>query len=461
MFLKKISFRITLWYLILLVLSSCVLFIVFYYLYSDTLSQSDHELLDAKFQEYTALYNIKGTQSIEDHFKIADQEQEDATFFIRVASANNKTIYFRTPVPTKNFDLSEIENNLQNLKNGKEWFYLKTKNHAHDVEVLSFKMPNGLFFQIGKTVADRDQLLENYIKIFMEVVLFAIILGGIGGVLLSNRLLSPLRNLISTIKTIRTGDESARVPLVHSTDEFEELTILFNLMLDHVQTSNQSMRQTLDTIAHELRTPLTSVRGLAEVTLRKNNFNETESRRVLEDCILGIDEILTEFKMMTDITIVESGIQNLNKEDLDLNEICNDIVNLYEIVADQKEIKIILNTDSNIRIYADKKKLRQVVANLLDNAIKYSPENSEIKIITSQDSENAFIKICDQGIGISENDMPHIWKRLYRGENGRHEKGMGLGLSLVKSIILAHQGEIIVENNGGPGSIFLVRLPIR
>ena len=182
----------------------------------------------------------------------------------------------------------------------------------------------------------------------------------------------------------------------------------------------------------------------------------------MENCVEGIDEILTEFKMMTDITEVESGLQNLKKENVDLHSVCQDVIDLYEIVAEQKEIQLILDTPKSrgpFNIYVDRKKIRQALANLLDNAIKYSPENTQISLSYYKHNQQAIIRVTDQGIGINPEDQVLIWKRLYRGENSRHQKGIGLGLSLVKSIIEAHNGSVGVEIAEKQGSSFILRLP--
>ena len=140
-----------------------------------------------------------------------------------------------------------------------------------------------------------------------------------------------------------------------------------------------------------------------------------------------------------------------------------DIIDLYEIVAEQKEISIVIDeasTKSKLDIYVDRKKIRQALANLIDNAIKYSPEHSEIIVSFYKHNQQAIIKITDQGIGINPQELPHIWKRLYRGENSRAEKGIGLGLSLVKSIVEAHNGSVDVKINTTKGSTFIIRLPV-
>jgi signal transduction histidine kinase len=439
--------------------------VFFYYLYSQSLEDKDHEILKARFKEYNAIHHLGGIKALDTYMKSPDISfKENADFFVRIESRDHNTLFFQSEGKTSIFSLKEIEHGVYGSESDKEqWIYIKTKRSEDDLEVLSIRLQNGDYLQIGKTVDDRDDLVERFEETFLEVILVALILGGLGGTLLSNRVLHPLRDLISTLQSLSKGNEEARVPLPGTKDELEDIAVLFNKMLDRIKTSNQSMRQTLDTVAHELRTPLTSIRGLAEVTLHKKSFSEQDARQVLEDCIEGIDEILTEFKMMTDITEVESGLQNLKKETVELESICQDIIDLYEIIADEKEISIKLQEpaakDKQLSIYADRKKVRQALANLVDNAIKYSPENSEINVSFYRHNQQAVIRVSDQGIGINSEELPHIWKRLYRGENGRKEKGIGLGLSLVKSIVEAHNGTIDVETEEGKGSTFIIKLP--
>lgn len=460
---RQVGVKMTLWHLGLLILSSCFLFLAFYFLYSQSLEDKDHEVLEAKFNEYHAIYRLGGVKSLTEYVHSPEYPFKNVNdFFIRIESADHNTSFFHTQGQASIFNLKEIEHGLYDLTDKEQWFYIKTKRSDDDMEVLSIKMPNGDYLQVGKTVDDRDDLLERFERTFAEVLLCALILGGVGGFLLSNRILRPIRRLITTLNNISKGDEEARVPLSGNEDELEVLSTLFNQMLDRINTSNQAMRQTLDTVAHELRTPLTSIRGLAEVNLQKKVISDKDARLVMENCIEGIDEILSEFKMMTDITEVESGLQNLKKEEVDLQTICQDIIDLYEIVAEQKEIQIILDSptpNEQLRVFVDRKKIRQALANLIDNAIKYSPENTEIHLSYYKHNQQAVIRVLDQGIGINQEELPHIWKRLYRGENSRSEKGIGLGLSLVKSIVEAHNGSVSVEATEGGGSCFIIRLP--
>ena len=471
MFLSKIKHlarqpgvKMTLWHLLILILSLCFLFFVFFILYSRSLKDKDHEILEAKYNEYNAIYRLGGIGALNTYMHSPDIAfPENSEFFVRIEGADHNTIFFQTEGKLPIFNLKEIEHGLYEMNDKTRWFYIKTKRHEDDLEVISLKSKTGEYLQVGKTVDDRDEILDRFEEIFAEVLAVALIIGGIGGVLFSNRVLHPIRELIQTLNSISKGDEEARVPISGNKDELDDLSLLFNQMLDRIKVSNQGMRQTLDTIAHELRTPLTSIRAMAEVHLKKKVITDLEARQVFEDCIEGIDEILSEFKMMTDITEVESGLQNLKKEEVDLGSICQDIIDLYEIVAEQKEISIVIDeasTKSKLDIYVDRKKIRQALANLIDNAIKYSPEHSEIIVSFYKHNQQAIIKITDQGIGINPQELPHIWKRLYRGENSRAEKGIGLGLSLVKSIVEAHNGSVDVKINTTKGSTFIIRLPV-
>lgn len=457
-FRKQVSFKITFWHLALLLLNSCFLFFVFYYLYAQSILNKNHEVLEAKFEQYISLYEQGGFKAVDQMLATVSKPLDDTDFFIRIASQSHQTLYFNTSVNAHFLNLNEIEIGLKNDDITKPWHFIKTSNRNYDVEVLSLVLKNGMFFQIGKTVEDQDMQLERFKALSIEFLIFSLFIGGFGGLFLSNRMLTPLRSLIHTLKSMRQGKENLRVPYAKTNDELEDLTILFNEMLDHVETSNQAMRQTLDIVAHELRTPLTSIRGLAEVTLQKKDISEQEMRKLLVNCIEGIDEILVEFKMMTDITEVESGLQNLNKKDINLTSICQDVIDLYEIIAEQKEIQLFFETTQPVIAYVDASKFRRAIANLVDNAIKYSPNQSTITISVTKQYKDIFIKISDQGIGINENDLPHIWKRLYRGQKSRHEKGIGLGLSLVKSIIEAHKGDVYVEQNKEIGSTFVIHL---
>jgi signal transduction histidine kinase len=454
---RQVGVKMTLWYLFFFGVSSVALFAVTYVLFSRSLTVKDHEVLSARAQEYSLIYRGGGIEGLKAYLGMEGPSKEVSNFFIRVVNSERQNIFSHFPKTIGVKEMQEMETQLQNAHLESTWIYVHTPGDWDDIEVVSTKVGDGSFLLIGKTVDDRYDLLGRLNDVFFIIFFIALVLGGIGGLLLSSRTLRPLKELVTTIRSVNQGDENARVPMRSTGDELEDLTRVFNQMLDRIQFSNQAMRQTLDTVAHELRTPLTSVRGMAEVALSHNSTSEY--RDVLENCVEGIDEIISEFKLMTDITEMETGLKSLRKEKIQLRSLCAEVLDLYEIVAEQKNIAVSLQSGPEVFLAGDRKKLKQVVANLVDNAIKYSPSGSEVKVRCIQGAKQAIITVEDQGIGISENELPHIWKRLYRGEKSRDEKGLGLGLSLVKSIVEAHEGSIDVKSEPDHGTHFQVRLP--
>lgn len=454
-FFKEVGVKITLWYLALMMLTLSCVFYLFYFLYSQSLLNADRKIMLEKFKIYEGVYLEGGKNFLDKYIKSNSFYDSKNDFFVRISDQQAKTIYFYPPLPSKIYNLEEIENGLKS--NGKlnhdKWIYIKTLRNEDDIEVLSLGLKNGEILQVGLRVNDRDELLDRFEELYSIILIVTICLGGFGGFFLSNRILKPVRILIETLQKINRGSDKLRLPKNENTDELATLTNQFNIMLDHVEKTNESMRTTLDIVAHEMRTPLTSFRAMAEVALTKPQDQE-KMKEVIQDLIEGVDEILSEFKIMMEITEMELGVKNLNLEMTNINRICHEVIDLYEMVAEQKEIKLDLISQVSLNVLCDHRKIRQALANLLDNAIKYSPPNTTIKIKYFERKHDIYLQVIDQGRGIPEDEIPLIFKRLYRAENSRNEIGIGLGLSLVKSIMLAHKGRVEVVSTLGMETIF-------
>lgn len=477
MFLKKISkffrtltFKITAWYLFLSTLTLTLFFSISFYFYSQTLIKNDHKHLNEVFNNYAESIQLHGVETfmnlqdineIKMFLKTQLQKEEEhievPTHFVVLIDKQQKTSFFYPQKFSRYFAEDEIENVLMTSQDG--WNYIKTKKIDNDVEVLSKHLTPTLILQVGINVSDRDKMLETFITIFTIVLISSIVFGIISGVLFSNQILKPLRNLSLAVNRITSGESKERIQAGHSKDELSVLIQQFNLMLDQIDKKDQSMRETLDIISHELRTPMTRFKVMAEYSLNKSQDVES-AKESIHELIEGAEEILTEFKMIADITTMESGIKNLDLKLISINKLIEEIIDLYGIVAEQKQVEIIFMPKDDIQIVVDKRKLRQALANIVDNSIKYSPENKTIIIEVTKNNDALEIHVSDQGIGIAPNDLPLIFKRLYRGENSRSEKGMGLGLSLANLIIAAHDGKIEVLSELGRGTTFIVSLPI-
>lgn len=293
----------------------------------------------------------------------------------------------------------------------------------------------------------------------LVVWLGAISFGLLGGFYLTRRALQPVGQLAATAKrVIESGDLALRVPVRGSRDELDELTQLFNGMLQRNETLVRGMREALDNVAHDLRTPLTRLRTGAEVALR-DATDPAQMREALADGIEESERVLAMLTTLMDISEAETGVMQLKRTPVNLVELVRQVIDLYEDVAAERGIHLVTHLSSTALVNGDRNRLHQVVANLVDNAIKYTAAGGQVDLLSFQTDKWVGVTIKDTGMGISAEDLPRIWQRLYRADQSRSERGLGLGLSFVKAIVTAHDGQVAVHSEPGVGSTFTFELP--
>ncbi len=457
---KTITFRLIVWYSAFFILSTLFLFVLAYFLLSSSVRQKDREATHQKLGEYAAQYQTGGLAALKTEVGLETRGDKENPIFVRVAGPQNNTLFLNASEHWKDFDLSQLKSfNPERVGAADHQpLDLRTRDGERGLEIESTILADGNILQVGHSTEEQEALLESFREVFTGFMIPAVILGIAGGSFLAFRALRPVRSLIQTIRSVSTGRMDARVPTSHSGDELDELVMLFNSMLEKIETLIKGMRGSLDAVAHDLRTPLARLRGTAEMALRSAQSQEA-SREALADCVEEADRILTMLNTLMDISEAETGAMNLQLEEVSVTGLLEDTVSLYAHVAEEKKLSLNIESPKDLLLTADLNRMRQVMANLLDNAVKYTPSGGRIDLEAFAHDHRAVIVVKDTGIGIAPEDTPKIWNRLYRGDQSRSQRGLGLGLSLVKAVVQAHNGRIEVSSEPGVGSRFTLCLP--
>lgn len=457
---RTIGFRLTAWYSTVFILSSLCLFVLTYFFLNATYRTQNQASINAQMLKLISLYQAGGTALVEQENRVEKKFAQEDRFFIRIADRLNATLFLDIPYQWADFDIKRLENT--DPSSTEEWFRLPASGGGPNyLEIARVRLPDGNWLQIGKSAEEQVKLLQRFRKTFMTIAIPFVLFGLIGGAAFSFRALRPIRHLIHTVQSIDLDTMTTRVPSPHSNDELDELVRLFNEMLSRIEALILAMRGSLDHVAHDLRTPMTRLRGIAEMALRRETCDPDILREALSDCVEESEKVLTLLNTLMDISEAETGAMVLRKRTFSLNELLERIMELYEVIAEEKGIEVSVAAPGGLMLTADQTRLGQALANLLDNALKYTLEGGEIHIEAGIEDEEMVIGITDTGIGIPEENLTKIWDRLYRGDESRSQKGLGLGLSLVKAIVEAHKGRIQVESQPGKGSCFRIFLPVQ
>lgn len=450
--LKSNSFRLITWYTVIFVLSSLVINIYAYTVISSFIDEQSRREIREDLGDLAEIYQEDGLEG----FRKEVFEDPDDPYLVRLTGSAGNTIVLRTPKDWPEEEKEQLEHSTD-PKNG-EWRILGAGKDGES-EIISLRMPDGSIIQLGQPIAEREDLLNKIRRVYIIAILPIILLAYLGGLFLADRALNPIRQLINTLNSIVSNAKvDMRVPEDRTDKLNEELILLFNTMLDKIEALIDGMRNVLDNVAHDLRTPMTRLRGTAEIALQSGDDTEA-LREALGDCIEESDRILIMLNTLMDVSEAETGAMKLNLEEMNVAPLIDDVVDLYGYVAEDKGVTVHTGLPEELYLKADRSRLRQVMANLLDNAIKYTPAGGRIEIEASRREKEIEIIVKDTGIGISDEELDNIWDRLYRGDKSRSERGLGLGLSLVKAIIRAHRGHVEVSSKPGSGSVFSVYLP--
>lgn len=465
MFFRKIrslthtlAFRLTVWYAGIFTLCSLLAFFVFYLHVASILSErTDEELLE-DIQEFSALLASEGIDEVKQALVVEARDDGEDKIFYRLLTPNGQEI--ASSNPSSWGDLKANQDALKQIVSGESHVFETVSLHdkEHKVRVLYGPIGPGTILQIGWSLEEDDEFVEIFREVFGATVTGVMIFAAFVGWIMAKRALSGVEEVTRTAREISAGDLERRVSVKSNAIEIERLATTFNDMLDRIQTLVKEMREMTDNIAHDLRSPITRIRGIAEMTLTAGKSieeHESAAANTIEQC----DRLLEMINTMLYISEVEAGAGKLTTEEIDMARVVRDACELFQPIADDKGVTLVAEIRTDLKVRGERQGLQRLVANLVDNALNYTPPSGSVTISVNGNEKLGVITVKDTGIGISQENLPHIFRRFYQCDQSRSQPGIGLGLSLVKALVQSHGGHITVTSTPNVGTTFTVTLP--
>ena len=449
--LKSIKFRLTLWYLIAIVILLVVFGTVAYYLLSKNLYRNLDESLRARVIE------LEGSIKIEDGRVEFEQKVNE---LVMVYDADGALIQRLGP----NVEFENIDKTVREALFGKSSFVSASTPNGPDVRLyaapFNVDSQTRVAIVVGRLPNDILSMLAIFRMVILNSSLLLLFLAGVGGLFLAERTLKPVERITDIARGIGESDLSRRID-VESDDELGRLSETLNEMIGRLEEAFTKQRQFVADASHELRTPLAVIQAESSLVLEKSR-TEPEYRKALE-------LVSQEVSFMSDIVgkllllaRSDAGTEPMEYQTVDIAGLLTELVQDIDVLAQDKEQTLSAAPMESMTVRGDRTKLKQLFLNILDNAVRYTPAGGRIACTLVRQDGKAVASIVDSGIGIAAEHLPFIFDRFYRVDKARTytEGGTGLGLAIASSIAKMHGGEIKVESREGAGTTFTVVLPL-
>ncbi len=464
---RSIRFRMALWYAALLAAALVLFGAASYVGLERYLQKSLEESLVKQARSIGDVLIVNINQSGQDYVNNEITEHYSPEIngrFIRVTRADGKPIFISGLPKDGTFDPAHVPPPHLPV----------TQPFSHEVEMsdghellhhgLPYRASDGSQFliEVAAPYNQIESVLRGLLLTFALGLPLIVALAIGGGYLLMRRALHPVDEIRQKAAQITSRNLGERLPVVHTGDELERLAVDLNRMIERLETSFHQVNRFSADASHELRTPLTVLQGELESMARSSSNLPIEIRDTIGSALEETQRLAKIVENLLAISRLEAGEARKQLERLDFAELARSTADQMRLLAEEKNIHLDCNGAEHVEVDADPARLKQVVVNLLDNAIKYTPERGKVSISVVKQDSRAVLEVEDNGIGISTDDLPHVFERFYRADKARSRQmgGTGLGLSIVRSICLAHGGRVTVNSTEGRGSLFRVELPL-
>ncbi|MEO6004023.1 MAG: ATP-binding protein [Opitutus sp.] len=458
----SLAVRLSVWFAALFAVGFSAIFGLLYWSLGRQLETRDNEALQLRLQQYAQIYSASGLEGLRARVAEDSEGPHVRSLFIRLVGRGGEAVWGKIPPDWIEADARRITvpDGWGGWTQRQGYTVRVPQDEEQDLAVASRVLVDGRLLQVARSTDNRAVLLGPLRRTFLWIGGAVVVIGFAAGVITARRATRPLRDVIATAQRIvSTGELDARVPMPKRDDDVAELVRAFNTVLDKNAGLLRAMREALDNVAHDLRTPLTRLRGTAELALRSVEGSGVQGE-ALADCVEQADDVLKLLRALMEISEAEAGMLRLDKTRCDLGALARSAAGLYTEVAEAKSVALSITINNELPVMADPTRLRQAIANLVDNAVKYTPAGGRVTLSTGMDGADAVVTVSDTGPGVPAPEQARVWERLYRGDSSRSERGLGLGLALVRAIIEAHGGRVSLRNAPEGGAVFELRLAL-
>jgi heavy metal sensor kinase len=456
---RSLAFRLTLWYAGIFLCSAGLAFAFFYFFVTAAVRGQTDQELQAEVNTFVAVMGLQGLEAAKRKALLDSQAAGEKKIFIRLLYPDGRVFSSSNMSYWRNIFVSEEAIRRMLAQERPVYATMRSPDAVHEVRVVYAMIAPGLILQIGRAMDDLTRVIAAFQKVFVGTMAALFILAVVIGWFMARRALGGVERVTRTARRIAAGRLAERVPVGPRGDEVDRLAATFNRMLDRIQALVTGVKEMTDNIAHDLKSPLTLIRGQAEVALTAGGTTrdyEAMAGSAVEEC----DRLLGMIDTMLFISRSEAGVSRPDLRETDIAALVQSACGLFQALAEEKGIALACETPERLTLMADLRLLQRMLANLLDNALKYTPAGGAVKACLSPaPGGGVTIAVTDSGPGVSEADRPRIFERFYRGDRSRSQPGSGLGLSFARAAARAHGGDITVQRPPGGGSRFLVRLP--
>ncbi len=457
---NTLTFRLSFWYTLVVIILIMIGFNASYFLLKKTLNQNIEDDLIEDIGEFQILYQKEGLNGVKREIERDVKLGEEQNLFFQLFDKNGVQIY--------SSDLSHWKFLPNNQHIIKQVFSTKKpvlqtirmQGAEYKVKTIHDLITPDILLYTGESIEEIQDIMSLLSTVFITMLLIVTPIASVVGWLMAGHAVKGIKEVSRIASEIEKGKLDQRVSVSAQGDEITQLVNTFNAMLDRIWILISEMKEMTDNIAHDLRSPLARIRVTSELVLSDDNTPQ-EFKTSASDTIEECDRLLQMINSILDVAEAEAGTFQIPKQKVNVSQLAQDACELFEATAEQKHITLVCRLESDCHVNGNIQNLQRMLANLLDNAIKYTLNNGQVDVVLACSRQNIEITVVDTGIGIPESDQARVFDRFFRCDQSRTHRGCGLGLSFARAVARSHGGDINLTSSIERGSCFTVTLPIQ